>query len=758
MLTGSLCRSSASMLVLCLAATNVQAQSRVSASTAPNGGQEPSAANVQTNATNTADIVVTASKREQKLRDVPSAITVLSSAALETQGVQTIRDYATLTPGLALRDQGQPGIGTIFIRGLSTGAGSQSATSVVYLDDVPFTSSSPRSGSQFVAPEPELADLDRIEVLKGPQGTLYGASSLGGVVRLISRRPDSSRLSGSARIEGTAIDGGGEGYALRGSLNVPLVKNSLALRATGFYRKAPGFTDNVGTGSKNVNDSVTKGGRVALGWTPNDALTVDLVGQIQETKGDGFALQDNATGSRVPLYGARKYNMFFDAPSDVKYKLASATINYDVGPGSIIATGSYNDSSTFFNRDTTGPFAAFLPAFGYAPGTGFELPTSIDLKKVTGEIRFVSRRFGRLEFVAGAYATHEKSTALTAVNAIEIASRARVPGTAGSFFYSDSRDTYDEVAGFGNVTLYLSDRLDLTGGLRYAHNEEENSQTLGGTLYGTPALPTLTTKFEDNVATYLATLRWRPTDTLSAFLRAASGYRPGGAQTNPNPPPGAQTFIRPDTVWNYEAGVKGTFLDGSLTVEASAYHIDWKDVQLQGVFGGLVLLANGGEAQVDGFELQALARPSRLLSIGMSVGYTDARITSIDAQASVSVGAVKGDPLPLTPNWTTSVTIDQRVPMANGVDGELGATLRYEADKYNSYPAAVPDVNVKLPDIATLDLRAGVHFDKYRVQIRAENVFDRNGFVNALTSGPGLPTQMTLIRPRSFTLALSTEF
>jgi len=747
--TGFRYRATTSLAALVFAASAAQAQAQAQDSSRP-----------AVDSAETADIVVTASKREEKLRDVPSAISIVSGDTIETLGVQSIRDYATLTPGLGLRDQGQPGIGTVIIRGLNTGAGSQSATSVVYLDDVPFTSSSPRSGSQFVAPEPELADLDHIEVLKGPQGTLYGASSLGGVVRLISKRPDATAFSGNARIEGTTMEGGDTGYSARASLNIPLVTDQLALRATGFYRRAPGYTDNVGTGHKNVNDSRSVGGRIVLGWTPNDRLTFDLVGQFQNINGDGFALQDNVRGTTMPIFGERKYSMFFDAGSEVKYRIVSGTLKYDLGIGSVIATGSYNNTETFFDRDTTGPFAGLLPLLGYAAGTGLTLPTDIQLKKTTGELRFVSNRLGPVEFVAGAYATHEKTSPQTHVNAVNATTLVPVAGALGNFFSSDAVDSYDEIAAFGNLTFYLSDRLDVTGGIRFAHNKEDNTTIADGALQTTflGGRSTRVTSFSDDVLTYVGTVRWRPTDNLSAFVRAASGYRPGGAQTNPTPPAGAQTTIRPDTVWNYEAGVKGSFLDGSLTVDASVYHIDWKDVQLQGVFSGLVLLANGGKADVDGFELQAVARPSRLLSVGFNVGYTDARITSIGTQASASVGAVAGDPLPLTPRWTTSVVADQRIPLSPGVEGEIGATLRFESHKYNSYPGDATDINIKIPEITTVDLRAGVHFDNYRLQVRAENIFDRNGYVNSLTSGAGLPSRATVIRPRSFTLSLSTEF
>lgn len=741
--TGSV---SASLLSLCLTAAGAEAQTVPSSSAPESSGFGE-----------LEEIVVTASKREQKLSDVPSAITVLGGEELANQGVQSIRDYATLTPGLAQRDYAYPGYGTIFIRGLTTGAGQQSATSVFYLDDVAFTSSSPLNGSAFLAPEPELADIERIEVLKGPQSTLYGASSLGGVIRVISKRPDPSGFSGSARTEVTAIDGGDVGYSVRASANIPLVTDRLAVRATGFYRRAAGFVDNIGTGTEDVNSSIFKGGRLALGWTPNDRLSVDVVGQIQDIDADGPARQHNVSGTLTPLHGERKYNDYFDAPSRSRYRLASTTASYDVGAGQLIATASYLQSDFYVETDATAIYSSFLPLFGYPANTGINLTNEIPLRKKTAELRFVSNRLGPIEFIAGGFYTDESVSSPTNTTARDIASNTLLPQPFGYFLTVDVDDDYREAAMFGNATFYLTDRLDFTAGVRHAESKENNTISYGGLAQGGQTV-TLALNNKDDATPYLATLRWRPTDTLSAFLRAASGFRPGGPQITPNPPPGVQSRIEPDTVWNYEAGLKGEFLDGALSIEASAFHIDWQDIQLNSSFNGFQVLANAGKAQVDGFELQALARPTQLLTLGANVGYTEARLTSIDSGVTATIGAAEGDPLPLTPRWTAAVVADQRIPLGNDVEGQLGATLRYQSHMFNAYPGSMLDVNVRLPEFTTVDLRAGVRVQRYQIQLRAENIFDENGVTNLSTPGPGAPSLATIIRPRSVILSLSTDF
>ncbi len=754
----TICRASASLLALCLAATVAEAQAQARAQ-APATTAEPDDAT-------SGEIVVTASKRGEKLRNVPSAITVLGGDELDNLGVQTVRDYATLTPGLVVEDTGAPGYGKVSIRGLTTGSLQQSATTVYYLDDVPFTSSSANGGGSFIAPEPELADIDRIEVLKGPQGTLYGASSLGGVIRLISKRPDPSHFSGSARAELTAIDGGGTGYSLSSTLNIPLVSDRLAVRATGFYRRAPGFVDNIGTGTRNVNESVAKGARLAIGWTPTDRLTIDAVGMIQDIDTKGLAAEHVAPGTFTPVYGTRKYSNFFNAPTNVKYRLASITGKYDVGVGQVIATAAYLESELHVDRDVTSTYAPFFPLFGqfgyvYPANTGAAVPSTIPQKKKTAELRFVSNRLGPVEFIVGGFYTKERSSIPTDIVARDMATNTQLPGALGFIVRSPVEDAYEELSAFGNLTFYLTDNFDVTGGVRYAHYKENFTFAFSGVYYdlflgGPQQLPPFAGS--NDKLTYLATLRWRPTSTLSAFLRAASGFRPGGPQPAAILPPGAQTQINPDTVWNYEAGIKADIIDRKLSIQASAYRIDWNDIQLYTIFQSQQLLANAGKARVQGFELQLNARPTQLLSIGANAGHTDARITRVDPGVTALIGAAAGDPIPQTPRWTVSATADQLIPLGDDLQGQLGATVRMQSHRYTSYPNSVSNPNVRLPEITTVDLRAGVRYQRYQLQLRAENIFDRNGIISYTSAGASAPAEAYLIRPRSFTVSLSADF
>lgn len=713
------------------------------------------------------EIIVTASKRAEKLQDVPTAITAVTSERIDTLGIRDFRDYATLVPGLSQRDSGAPGVGSIILRGLNSGPQQVTNTTAVYIDDTPFSASGFVSAGGLLTPSPELAEVERIEVLKGPQGTLYGASSLGGLIRIVTKKPDASQFSGLASAEIATTSGGEMGFLVRGSVNVPVVKDQLAVTATGYYRRAGGFSDNIRTGSEDVNRANLYGGRLALRYTPTPDLTFDLSGIYQNIESGGYAVQSLVPGTFQPAFGRYEYSNFGDFGSNIKYRLVNANAEYRIGIGTFTASGSYARYKTRIENDVTAtyipiarsvlgplsqalfgaPIDTILPANSNA-----RFYASPNMEKWTGEVRFASDRLGPVEFMVGGFFTDEDNIYYTTVFAHD-AQGALLAAPFDQLVKATTTSRYKEIAGFGNLTFYLTDNLDIQGGLRYAHNKQvAGTGGPGGITYYLPRVPR-TFDFSDNSLSYLATIRWRPTRNLSAYIRAASGYRPGGPQTNPAPPPGAQTFVRPDTVWNYEAGIKGSALDGALAFDMSVFHIDWKDIQINSLFNGVVLQGNGASAKVDGIEMQLTARPSNLLTISGTMGHTNARLKSIDPGASSATGAQAGDKLPLTPGWTTSLIVDHRLLLSNSVEGNLGATLRFQSDMPATFPALDPSRQQKLPEVTTVDLRASVTFDeRFTVQLRADNVLNKLGYTNVGTDGG------FVIRPRTLTLGASAKF
>jgi outer membrane receptor protein involved in Fe transport len=741
------------------AALSAIALSGASAQTMPVQDSDETPADEQ--AASSSEIVVTASKREERLQDVPAAITALTGSELNNLGVQDFRDYVTLVPGLSQRDLGAPGVGTIILRGLNSGGQQTTNTAAFYVDNTQFTPSGFLSTGGLLTPNPDLGDVSRIEVLKGPQGTLYGANSLGGVIRVILKPADSTAVEGNVRGEVTTIDGGGTGYSLRASANLPIIADKLAVRVSGFYRDTPGFIDNLDTGRKNVNTSEQYGGRLAIRFTPTEDLTLDLTGLYQKINNIGTATQFTEFDSlepRVRRYGG---GGFADLPTELEYRLVSGDLSYSLGRVNWITNVSYAEYESSIQSDSTADLLGLVRLF--APTVPADAVTLTDIgpntEKFTAETRLVSDRIGAFEFVVGGFYTKEDSAYATRITALDGTTLAPLSAPLGLVFNSSSLSDYEEYAGFGNITAYLTDQFDVTGGIRVSHTDE--TVTLGAPLGGQPSLsfyrPRATSSFTatDTPVTYLGTARWRPTDLFSAYVRAASGYRPGGPQTNIAPPAGAQTIIRPDTVWNYEAGVKGRTADASFSYDVSVYHIDWSDIQLATLFGATILQGNGGAADIDGAEGVFELRPSRSLTFGINLAYTRARITSIDPGATASIGARVGDRLPLTPEYTVALIADKQFALSDAVSASVGGTLRFQSDMTSDFTLDPTAPNV-IPSYETVDLRGSLLFgERYQLQVRVDNLFDRFGFTTLGAQGPGTGT---VIRPRTFTLSMSTDF
>lgn len=277
------------------------------------------------------EIVVTASKREERLLDVPSAVSTLGSEKLETLGVESFQDYMGLVPNVSQRSFGAPGAGTVIIRGLNSGPQQLTNTVGFYLDETPLTASGSLSVGSFVTVDPALADVARIEVLKGPQGTLYGASSLGGLIRIISKRPDLDTYGANVEVSGSTIDNASSGYGLRGTVNAPIREGRIGLRLSGFHRLEPGFASNVETGSVDVNEATISGARLSLLARLGDDVELLVNGLFQNTEADGFAGQDNVTDSLEPLYGPYLHSSYFDPRYEAEYRTLSATLDWTVG-------------------------------------------------------------------------------------------------------------------------------------------------------------------------------------------------------------------------------------------------------------------------------------------------------------------------------------------------------------------------------------------------------------------------------------------
>jgi outer membrane receptor protein involved in Fe transport len=384
--------------------------------------------------------------------------------------------------------------------------------------------------------------------------------------------------------------------------------------------------------------------------------------------------------------------------------------------------------------------------------------------KTTLELRFASNRLGSVEFVPGFFFTNENTQyPVLIANQDPPGVPLNLPGPEAALDNIARLNTlnlYREYAGFGDLTYYITDNFDLTGGARYSSNEQvvQAISPAGGLIN----LGNFTLNFSDHSTLFLGAARWRPSEDLSVYVRAASGYRPGGPQPTGITPPGIPQTFKPDTVITYEGGLKGRFFDHRLTVDFAAYHSDWRDIQLNTVVGGITFIGNGGSARINGAEAQLDWTDPSGIKVGATAGFNDAKLESIDSATSAAIGASAGDRLPGSARWTASSYLEYHRDITQGLAGYVGSTVRYQGDKVSSFPNAALDTDYLIPSYTTVDLRAGVDWSRYSAAFRVLNVADKNGITGYAVPGvaPGLGTaaRAYLIQPRTFEISLAAKF
>jgi iron complex outermembrane receptor protein len=713
------------------------------------------------------DVVVTATKRAERLQDTAVAISDLGSDRLEELGIKNFADYVGMVPNVNLMGGAAPGLGTVVIRGLANGNAQTNATTATYIGETPFTANATVSLSSLINPDPDLVDVDRVEVLKGPQGTLYGASSLGGLIRIIPKEPDPKKFSGAIRVAGDGIDGGGVGGGISGSVNVPIADNVAAL-VSAFVKNDPGFTKNLATGHDHLGSTKSEGGTAAIKFQFSDNWDAKLSGLYQYSHTDGLQYQYDVAGSGTPVYGDRTYSSGTDGKATSTYWSIEGTSHYRISAGTFTITASKSHYDVDIIRDDSDSYGALELALlppGILPA-GLSVVTDQDpiSDKTSVELRFASNRLGRVEFVPGFFYTEENTQYPVAIqNQDPPGVPLNLPGPAAALDNLAKLNTlnlYREYSGFADLTYYITDKFDLTAGGRYSHNEQvvQAISPPGGLIN----LGNYSLDFSDHSALFLASARWRPTEELSVYARAASGYRPGGPQPTGITPPGIPQTFKPDTVVTYEGGVKGVSSDRRLTFDVAVYHSDWKDIQLNTVVGGILFIGNGGAASVNGLEAQFDWNDPSGVRVGANAGFNDAKLNSIDTATSLAIGANKGDRLPGSSRWTASGYLEYHRSLTASMTGSVGMTVRYQGDKVSSFPNAALDTTYLIPSYVTADVRAGVDWSRYSLAFHVFNATDQNGIsgyeVPGVAPGLGTVARAYLIRPRSFELSLAAKF
>ncbi len=747
------------------------------------------------------EIIVTATKRSESAQSVPLSVSSISGDDLRERGLTEFFDYAVTIPNLSFgaATDGVLSNRTVSLRGIEG-----TNTTGFYIDDTPITETI----------DPRILDLERIEVLRGPSGTLYGARSLGGTIRQITRQPDFEATSGWVRGELSGSRRSDDlNYLISGSVNVPF-SDRVAARFSGLYEDRGGVFDRqVGTIADHLGAPAALAGppqaivedvdsqqvaamQADLLIEPTDALSIRARIMHQNTDLDGFPLADNEPDNF-------EHNRDFDVDEggEDKWTLYTLNLNYAVDQGVFTSATSWFERDTF-EIEASGSFINFLQALPGEAG-GFGLFDVIGVKPVTSpifqalefetfvqEVRFASDLAGPWNFVAGAfyqdiddsedYQPRNYARGLND-NFAELQQVLGIPGPLeaiwpfGDLVYTSDRPAQVEELGiFGEVSYAMTDRFSVVFGSRWFDTTVEFSGWQAGLAAGVPlgedepllGLPPETGKQSEDGFIFKGALEFQATDDLFLYASVAEGFRLGGANT-PIPDTlgcpqdlaalGLQdvetSSYQSDDLVSYEAGIKAD-LNPATRLNATVFHIEFDDIQQRiQLICGFQFRGNFGAARSRGVELELTARPADNLNLALNVGYTDAQFTETVAGINQD-----GDPLQFVPEWTASLVVDYLVPNAMfEMDLFLRADISY-VDHSLSFVNAVPRSRASYEQIG---LRVGLSSERYKAALFARNLTDKianlgdNRSIAAET--PGRP-RWVVSRPRTIGMEFGVYF
>lgn len=695
---------------------------------------------------NQADIVITAQKRTERVLDVPQSVSVISGDSLEKTHAQRLSDYVTRIPSANIVES-QPGNSRIVLRGIN--AGGVGATVATYVDETPFGSATGLANGAVLAPDIDPFDLARVEVLRGPQGTLYGANSLGGLVKYVTVAPDPHMFSAAAEAGVESVSHGDTGWWARAAGNVP-VTDTVAFRLTGFYRHDPGFIDDPNHG-KDVNDGKTYGGRFSFLAKPTDRLRIRASALVENIRSNGTNIVDVDPVTLRPTLGSQEHVRLIAEPNDIDYRIYNTTIDYDFGPVSLVSATSFGTLDQKQVEDASAIYGSLLTgALGMPLGAAVD--QSMKQRRFTQEVRLQSKHNDVFEWTVGGFYTHEKNRLGQDLLGIDGVTGARVASLDGLVIVS-LPSKYSEYAGFGNATWHVVPKFDLTAGARWSHNKQSDSQNTSGLLAG--GASSFGGNSSDSVFTYSVAPTFKPNANTRIYARVAKGYRPGGPNAvSPLAPAEVPRQFGPDTTTNYELGLKTQTADHVLSLEVTAFLIDWKKIQLLAQVQGFGVNANGGSARSKGVEFTAGFNLVPSLSLFANGSYVDSYLTSDTPDV---VGGVRGDPLPYNPKWQGTVGAEYDHSLSPKLNGHAGISWHYTGTRYSDFDAA--SGQRKLRSFSQVDAHAGIDFDRFRLDAFAHNLTNAHGIVNLGFFGAvNGDVAAAIVQPRTFGLSLGYRY
>jgi len=682
------------------------------------------------------EVIVTAQKRAERLQDVPVPVAAISAAKLRDSNQLRLQDFYSSVPGL-LVSPGTQSTQQLSIRGIAPGNGNP--TVGITVDDVPYGSSISEEG----VPDIDPGDLDHIEVLRGPQGTLYGANTLGGLIKFVTVDPSPDAVSGAVQAGTVDVqNGSGPGYTFRGLVNVPVSDDS-AIRASGFVRRDPGYIDNPVLHIDGINKADVYGGRLSGLWKPTATLSLKLSALYQNYEGDG-ANDVNINPPYPPPLGDLQQNYVQRVgPFSRKVQAYSAILQWKLAGIDLTSISGYNINGFHDTFDLTSFFGPLTQSlFGV---TGTPLFESTGTKKASQELRLASSVGSRVDWLLGGFFTHERTNFDQVIGAEDPVSGPLV----GIVAVSRIKESFREYSGFGNLTVHVTDQLDVQAGGRFSHNKQTQDSIGTGFLP-----PEVHEASRDNSFTYLLVPQLKVSSDLMVYARIASGYRPGGPN---NPAPGVPPTFQPDRTRNYEVGAKGNLLDGALSFDTSLYYIGWNNIQISESVGVFGYVGNGGRAKSQGVELSLDSHPLRGLTLSGWIALSDPVLTRGLPPEAVAAGtyAVAGDRLPLSNRFSGNLSIRQSFPLGVLATGFVGGSLTYVGNREGAFQAQGTPRSV-LPGYAKIDLQTGLNYDSWTVNLYANNIANKRGLLNGGDNFPGFA--YVYIQPRTIGVSLRRTF
>ncbi len=752
------------------------------------------------------ELVVTARKRDEALIDVPFSVSAQSEQVMRNRGITNVEELSRNIASFTVQNLG-PGQSQVAIRGISAGQIVRDQPGVkeqvgVYLDESVISLS-------LFTPDIDLFDLNRVEVLRGPQGTLFGSGSLSGTVRYITNQPKLDAYSGA--VEGTisSVQGGEVGGNLKGSVNIPFNAQA-ALRISAYAEDFPGFIDAVqpnGSVKKDVNDGTRYGVRAALLFKPSEELSITPRVLYQKINVDGFNRVDvfnilanefTTTRPRVQLGGLKQFTQLKEKFTD-EFFLGDLTLQYDMQGLRFTSISSYTDRDVLVRRDATALTGSItggsigLPASVYTISSPLDDTTSV--KTFTQEARVSSTGEGPFQWVAGGFYQHIKRDyaqdltvpGFTALSGIP--SQSTVAPT-DHLYFSTVPYKQDQYAAFGEGTYSVTDRLDVTAGIRYAHYKETRTLTFDGIFADkTIAVPGRTTA---NSWAPRVIAAYKATDAITLNAQVSKGFRLGGINDPLNRPlcsaSDFATFnalskpsFKNETVWNYEGGLKAK-LGGSGSLTLAGFYADISNLQATIDAGSCSsrIIANVKSAKSTGFDAELAYRFGGGFDFAATASYNDAKLTSsLTNAAGVPIQGLRdGNRLPTVPRFQGSVSVGYEREVMSGWTGFSNLTYQHVGKRFTQISdqennprtvglfrnignttAASLIFPLELPSYDILNLRVGVRGDGWEAAAFVNNLGDERAHL-AIDRERGLSARYGFLTnpPRTYGATVRKEF